>query len=169
VRFLARDEDVRRLQVPVDDAVRVRMRHGPQDGHEETQPPADVQPLEVAVLRQRLSVDVFHDEVRAAVHVCARFEHGRDARMVQGSEDLPFGPEPREHVLRVDTAAQELHRDEIPERRVVALREEHRAHPSASEAADHAVWPHPLRERFPRRPILEGRPDEVGGRTGGEG
>ena len=92
-----RDEDVRRLEVAVDDPLLVGVLDRLADRHEQLEPLARRELLLVAVLGDRHALDEFHDEVRPAVVGRAGVEDLGDVRVVHQGQRLPLGLEAGEH------------------------------------------------------------------------
>jgi hypothetical protein len=102
------DEDVRRLDVPVDDPLLVRVLDRLADRQEELQPLAGREVMLVAVLRDRLAFDQFHHEVRPAALRRARVQHLRNVRMVHHRQRLPLGLKPCDHLPRIHPRLDDL-------------------------------------------------------------
>ena len=134
-----RDEDVPRLDVAVDDEVLVRRIDCAADVDEQAQARRDVEPVAIAVRRDRQTVDVLHHEIRELSFGRTAVEQLRDVRMTQRGEDLPLGEEAPVELLGVGAVAQELDRDLAAELAVDALGEVHHAHAAATELAHDAV------------------------------
>ena len=103
-----RDQNVAGLDVPVNDALLMRMLHGLADGDEELQSLAGRQMLLVAELRDRNAMDEFHHEVRPATVGRARIEHLGDVGVVHQRQGLAFGLEPGDHLPRVHPRLDDL-------------------------------------------------------------
>ena len=58
------DEDIRRLEIAMHDQIAVRELHGVAHGEKQIQPRVDRKLPRIAELRDRLAIDVLHDEVR---------------------------------------------------------------------------------------------------------
>lgn len=84
------DQNVRRLQITMNDEMLMRVLHGGADLPKKLQAFAHVELLLLAILIQRQPFDVFHHEVRSPVFGCAAVEQTRDVRMVQIGQNLPF-------------------------------------------------------------------------------
>ena len=114
---LNHDEDVRRLEVAMNDALLMRMLHAVADLHEQLQS-ARVE----SWCRSQYSVigtpgHVLHHEVRPAVVGGAGIEDRRDVRVIHQRQGLAFGVEARDHLARVHAELDELERDAAPDRR----------------------------------------------------
>ena len=94
------DQDVRRLEVAVDDALLVGVLDGLADGDEQLEPLPQRQLALVAVAGDRDALDQLHHEERAAVVGGAGVEHPGDVRVVHQRQRLPLGLEPGEDGLR---------------------------------------------------------------------
>ena len=91
---VGRHEDVRRLEVAVDDQVLVRVAHRLARRRAKSRSRSStLEPTRVAVLGDRLALDVLHGEPRPPVVRDAAVEQPGDVRMVQPGEDLPLGEE----------------------------------------------------------------------------
>ena len=138
------DEDVRRLEVAVDDEAGVGVRYRVADPLEEGEARLDAERPRVAVRRDRLALDDLHREVRPAVVGEAAVEEPGDAGVREAGEDLPLLLEPPHDGLRVHPPLDELEGDGLLVRAVVPLGEVDDAHPAAAEFAHDAVRPHAL-------------------------
>jgi hypothetical protein len=114
------------------------------DAHEQPQPLDHAQLALIAVAQQRHTVDVLHDQERAAIVGEARVEDARDMRMVEQRQRLPFHGEARQHFLAVHAWPDQLDRD-LSHDRLPLLGEEHRTHAAGAEMTQHAVGTDPVR------------------------
>jgi hypothetical protein len=94
-----RDEDVRRLDVAMDDALLVRVLDGVADLDEQIQPLLWSRLVLVAVIRDAHAAHQFHHEVRPARVGRARIQHARDVRMIHHRQRLPLRLEPGDDLL----------------------------------------------------------------------
>ena len=133
----AGDEQIRRLDVAVDNAGRVRgvERVGDLDGDRQQFVECEL-PLREALL-QRGPLQDLHDEEWAAVLV-ADVVNGADAGVVQrgGGPRLALEPGQRLAIIR-QIGRKKFERDEAPQARVLGLVDD--AHPAAAEPLDNAV------------------------------
>ena len=134
-----RDEDVRGLQIAVDDEPAIRVLHGIAHPAEQPHPRVDREAPGVAVGRDRLAFHELHREVRPAVGVEATIEETGDGRVIELGENLPFATEADGGVVAVEAASHELERDDLNEFAIGALGAIHDAHASAAELLDHAI------------------------------
>ena len=95
------DEDVRRLQVAVDDPLLVRVLHGRANLLEQAKALLNAEPVRVAELGEGDALDEFHDEVRLAGVRGAGIEQLGDVGMIHQGDGLPFGLEPGKDRRRV--------------------------------------------------------------------
>ncbi len=130
---VARDEHVRRLQVAVDDQVRVRVRDGREHVEQQPQPRVDAQRSPIAIFVEALAVDVFQHEERLAGRRDARIDEMRDVRMREPREDAAFAPEARFARAADERRVQEFHRGAAFEAAVAAFREPDRAHAALAD------------------------------------
>jgi hypothetical protein len=135
------DHDVRRLQVAVDHAARVRVAHRLADRLEDRDQPLAVRAGVLALgeqRRQRAPLDELHREEGPLVLHRAELVHRHDARMLQLAADLRLLDEALHDLGPVGEALVEhLDRDVAPEIRVVALQDH--AHPAARDLAQELV------------------------------
>ena len=141
---VGRDEDVRRLDVAVDDEVAVGVGDGLGDGAKQPQPLAEAEAALVAILRDGLAVDELHREVGLAFGRDATVEESGDVRVLEAGEDLALLQEAAEDLVAAHARPDQLERDPLLELPVGALGEVDRAHPALPERADDAVRPHRL-------------------------
>jgi len=154
-RAVGRHEDVRRLEVPVDHEVLVRVLHRRADRAEEEESLPDAEAVAVAVLAERPPLDVLHDEVRQAVLGRPSVEQLRDVRVVERRQDLPLPAEPGDDLGRVHPLADDLDRDVLAELLVRPRREVDRPHAPLAEPAEDLVGADPE----PADRIVLGRKD----------
>jgi len=106
-----RHQNVSGLQVAVDHRFLVRVLHPRADLQEQLQTLAVGQPVPVAVLGDRDTLDVLHHEVRPAVRRRARVEDLGDRRVVHQRQRLPLGLEAGHDLFRVHPLLDHLERD----------------------------------------------------------
>lgn len=105
------DEDVRRLEVAVDDALVVGVLDGETDALEELEPALDGEPVAVAELRDGASLDVLHREVGVALLARAGVVDLGDAGVVHDGEGLALGLEAVDDLARGHARLDDLERD----------------------------------------------------------
>ena len=127
------DQNVRGLNVAVDNPFLVGMLHRLADLHEQIEPGRDRQPPLVAVLRQRNAVHQLHDEIGATIFGRAAVEHFGDIRMVHQRQRLALGFKPGQHGLGSHAGLDQLEGDHSPHRLALL------GHPDRAHApfADH--------------------------------
>ena len=91
---VARDHDVRRLEIPVHDQRLVRVLRRVGHGQEHAKAILDRQPVLIAVGRHRRSVDVLHHQICAALRREPGIEEARNVGMGEPPEDVRFRLEP---------------------------------------------------------------------------
>ena len=136
--FFERDQDVRGLQVAVDDALLVCMLDRPAKPLEHRQPIARAHPLLVAVLVDRNPGDVLHDEVRAPRLRAPGVEHLGDVRVVHQRQRLALALEASDHLLRIHAELDDLDRHAAL-KRLTLLGEIDAAHASLAQQAENLV------------------------------
>jgi hypothetical protein len=127
-------QDVRRLEIPVNDQVLVGVAHRLADLHHQLEPPLDGELVLVAVADQRLALDQLHGEVRQPVGGHAALEQSRDARMLEQRQDPALLEEAAEHSRR--GPLDQLDRGPLLELPVGPLAEIHGAHAAPAEQPD---------------------------------
>ena len=106
-----RHEDVRRLDVAMDDALLVRVLDGVANLDEQPQTiPRRKAPF-IAEVRDAHTPDQFHDEERPSGLRGPAVENTGDVRMIHQRQRLPFRLEPRHHAAGVHARLQDLERD----------------------------------------------------------
>ena len=124
------DEDLRRLQVAVDDRLGLRMLDGVGGIGEQRHALADRRRARGAPLGDRRAVDELHDKAGAPARREPAVEHARDARVLHPRERLPLCVEAPQHGGGVHARLHDLDRDallvrraaqRLPDRAVAAL------------------------------------------------
>jgi hypothetical protein len=85
---LVGDQNVRGLQIAMDDAVTVRVGNGMGDLLEQGQSVGQIQTVQLDVLRDGGPRDIFHDKVGSTIVGCAPAEQPSDVVVVQIGQDL---------------------------------------------------------------------------------
>ena len=75
----------------MNDQVLVRVLDRGADVDEQLEPLAEVEPVFIAVLIERLAFDVLHYEIRLAIIRLASVDQSRDVRVIEARENLPLG------------------------------------------------------------------------------
>ena len=135
---MRRDEHVRRLDVPVQDPLLVRVLDGAADLREQQEPPPDRQGALVAVLRDRLPVDELHDEERPTLVGRPGVEDLGDVRVIHERERGPLLLEAGDDLTGVETGLQDLQRD-LSGDRLALFGEEHGAEAPHADPFDQRV------------------------------
>src|SRR5512143_1737885 len=125
----------------MDDEVLMRVPHCFADFDEQCEAPLDVEPLLVAVPRERNTIDELHGEPRTPIGRDAAVDEASDVGMAQAGEDLPLGEKAPVRLDGVETATHELERHALLKLPVGTLGDVDRAHPTARQLDDHAVRP----------------------------
>src|SRR5262245_21148464 len=124
------DENVRRLEVAMNDEARMRMRHCVEHLQEESDAILLPERASSHVCVDRLSVHVLEHEVRLTARTHARIEQPSDPRMGKAREHRSLVPEPLPPRLREQLEVEQFHRCETIEAAVAPASEPDR--PSAA-------------------------------------
>jgi hypothetical protein len=140
------EEDVRRLEVAVDDAERVSMREPLKRLEHVIDCVADRELLlEPEELLEIASVEPLHHHVGQAVHERADVHDARDVRAVDARRETRFGQKPLHHLREPrEVWRKDLHRARLVEQHV--MRTEDDRHPALSEQAVDSIL---VRENVP--------------------
>jgi hypothetical protein len=144
-----RHQDIRGLEVAVDDAVQVRVLHRAAHFGEEPATGIDVQALPVAKRGDGHARHQLHRKPWQAVVCGARVEDPRDTGMVHRGQRLPLRLETQPCVLAAQAATHELDRHLTAQRRHL-LGAVDQTHPASAQHAEDAVGPDALGHRVPR-------------------
>ena len=130
--------DVGRLDVPVHDALPVRVGQRRADLPGERQRLLGIEPDLVNDLVQIRALDEFHDEEKVALRRLAEVMHGKDVRVVEPGHGPGLAHKTVHEILaHADLQRQDLDRDKAVQRDLPRL--VHRAHPAAPEHLRHLV------------------------------
>ena len=135
-------QNVRGLEVAVNDALLVCVLHASADVEEELDAVLSREALVVAVLGQRLAPDQLHDEVGTAGRGDAGVEDARDVAVVHAGERLSLGVEAGEHLLAVHTQLDQLE-GHLAAHRLELLGTPDLAHAASAELLEQLVRPDP--------------------------
>jgi hypothetical protein len=83
-----RNQDVRRLEVAVDNRFLMRVLHSFADLDEQLQPFPNLQPFLIAVIGDRHAGHVLHDKVRLSIDSCPGVKHLGNRRMFHDGQRL---------------------------------------------------------------------------------
>jgi hypothetical protein len=135
-----RDEDVRRLDVAMNDALHVRVLHGVAHGGEELEPLADGQAVAVCEPSDRLALHILHREEGLSRRGDAAVEDARDVRVVHHRERLALLLEARDDGARVHARLDDLDRDAL-HHGLAALGEPHLSEAALADHLEELVRP----------------------------
>ncbi len=99
-----RDENIRRLEIPVDDGLLVSVVHRRADLKEELKPCRDRKMVGVTELGDFLPIHEFHDKERTTIRGASSLVDPSDIRMIHESNSLLLGPKTREDLIGVHPA-----------------------------------------------------------------
>ncbi len=136
---VARDQDVARLQVAVNDQVLMCVLHSGAYADEEFESLGDVEVILVAVSVDRRAINVLHHQVRPSVGGGASVEQARDVGMVKIRQHLAFVSKAGEDLVGVHAAFDQLDRNLLVVLLVGAFGEPDRAHPPGAQQPLEAV------------------------------
>ena len=102
-------QDVRWLQIPVNDQIGMRILNRGTDLAKQLQPLGGREPLRIAELIERFALDEFHHEIRPPIPRRAAVQQPRDVRVIQSRQDLTLRAKPADDELRRDAPAEYLH------------------------------------------------------------
>ena len=134
-----RHHDVRRLEVAVDDEVRVGVRHGGEDVEEEPDAGLDVEGPALAPAVDRLALDVLEHEVRLAGRGDAGVEELGDVGVFQPRQDRGLAAEAGGPRRAQERGGEELDRGHPLEVAVDSPRQPDAAHPAGAERLDQRI------------------------------
>ena len=117
---VAGDENVPRLDVPMDHHLPMRELDGRADRQEQPQQLGRLEVLPGAKLIDGLPLDELHDVVRESVVGRAAVEQPRDVGVIEARQDLPLIAEPAQNEIGVHAALDDLDRHLLLEMIVVA-------------------------------------------------
>ena len=137
-------QDVRRFQVAVNDATRVRVADGVEYLQEQIDACPDVVPLRVAPGDEWFALHVFHRDVRRAIGFDAGIVEPRDTREFQRREDPAFAREALRHLHRDMTQARNLERHEALERSIGTARQPDFRHAAGTQRPQQLVCAQPF-------------------------
>ena len=130
-------EHIGRLDVAVDDPKGVSVRDGAKHFENERNPFADAELSVVAILIDRLAIDVLEHEIRLAVGRDARIDEVRDIGMSDAGEDVGLATESR--VRAAETNRQQLDGRESFELTIATLGEPDDPHPAMADRRNQPV------------------------------
>ena len=160
-----RDQDVRRLQVPVDHQRLVGMIHGVADLQEEVQSLIQGEAPVPAVLVDGPALDVLHHDEGAPVPRLPGIVEAGDVGVFELGQDPSFHGEPPEEVRRVEPGMDELEGHDPVRDAVSPCSGEDGAHPPAPHGLEEPVGRH-VHHRYGEGPA-SGLVDEGGEARGG--
>ena len=155
-RAVRRDQDVARLEVPVDDEVLMGVLDGRAHLAEQHEPWLERERPRLAVGVEGNALDALHHDVGHAILGGPAVQQPRDVGMIQGRQDAPLLEEPLHQRAARRSAAHDLDRHLLLEGGIGALREVHHGHPALSQLPDDPVGPD-RSARDGRRGALERR------------
>jgi hypothetical protein len=104
------NQNVRRLQIPVNDPLLMGVVHSVADLNEQFEPLPGRESVAIAIRRDRFAAHALHGEVRTALGRGTSIEHLRDRRMRHDCQRLTLGLEARDHLARVHASLDHFER-----------------------------------------------------------
>ncbi len=135
----ARDKDVRRFEIPVNDEVGVRVRHRRQHIEKEPHTRIDREPIRVAISIDRLAINVLEHEIRLTDLGDAGIDEMRDVRMRELGENTGLTCEPSLHGMADECGVEKLDRRSSLETPIAPLGEPHAAHAAMTDRCHQPV------------------------------
>lgn len=143
--------------LPVALHVLMSVLYGFADAAEQLQTCLDVELMSIAVLVERLAVDVLHDEVGCPGRGDTTVMKLCDRRVIEGCEYATLSPEAGGERVGRDARQEALQRDELVEVRVRAFGDVDDAHPAAAQLPHDVVAADPAFGRPRWRRLIEQR------------
>src|SRR5688572_18673119 len=110
------NQDVGRLEVPMNDALLVSVLNSAADLNEKLEPLANGEVLRVTVAGDGAAANQFHHKIGPASRSRARIVNGGDIRMFHHRQRLPLYLEALDHFAGVHAQLDDLERDFAPDR-----------------------------------------------------
>src|SRR6266704_303871 len=107
----SRHQDVRRFDVSMDDSLLVRVLYCVANLNEEFQTSVNRERMSVAIIRDGLTFNQFHHEIRPPTSRCAGIEHVTNTLMIHQRQCLPLRFKPGDHVFRVHSRLDNFERN----------------------------------------------------------
>lgn len=149
----------------MNDQLLVRILNGAAHNPEQPETLPQRKSVLVAILVDRLTLDVVHDDVRLTSLGRSAVHEPRDVRMLEGGQNLPFLPEPADDVLAGETATHEFDGNLLAKVVIGASGQEDRSHAADANLPDELVRPDALTDRAVRaREVEEASFEECPGR-----
>lgn len=130
------DQDVRGLEVPVQDQRTMRMVDRLDHVEEQPHPRPDVEPAGPAPAVDRLAVDVLHRDPRPAIGLAAAVDDPRDAGMLEAGEEAALGLEALDRQRTAQADGEALDGGALAEAPALAHRLEDLAHAARAKDAE---------------------------------
>ena len=131
--------DIARLEIPMNDQIRVRILNRRAHVLEQVQTRFDRQTFVVAVARDGPAVDELHREERQPVVGDTAVEQSRDVGMLQARQDAALGAETRQNGIRVHSMLDDFEGDALLELPIGTLGQIHHTHAAASHRPNQSV------------------------------
>jgi len=138
------DEDIARLEIPVDHQTAVRVLHCVADLEEQPQALKEREAIFRHEPVDRHAVHVLHDKVGNAIGAGAAIQEAGNVGMFELGEDLPFAPKALDHRRVLAILLQEFDGHTFVKLGVIPNRFVNETHPSRCNASDDAVGPEEL-------------------------
>jgi hypothetical protein len=143
-----RYQDIRRLEIPMNDEVLVGVVHRGANRLKQFQSGIDVQPMRIAESIDGDAVDVLHDDVGASVRQGPAVQEMSDVRMIELGQNLAFQLEPRVHPDRQRSPMHDFDRHLLLELRIGAFGQINLAHAAGTQGAQHPIRSYAISHHF---------------------
>ena len=138
-RAFRRDEDVRRLDVPMDNQIAVRIVHRTADRDEQFDALANEQRSAVTVDVDGLTIDEFHHEVGRAIFEVAAVDQACDRWIIKRGEDVSFAVQAAAQTRMHGRMLQYLDCNGLMILRIITLTAVHGAHAAIAQDRYHPI------------------------------
>jgi hypothetical protein len=161
-------EDVRRLEIAMDDEIAVSVRNGREHVEEQTDALLDAETALVAILIDAFAAHVFQNEVRLATGFDTGIQQTGDVRMLQAGEHSPFTRKALLRWMPDERGIEELHRDLPFEPTIAAMCQPDCAHAAEAERPLQRVRPYGMALETGRKMGTQRRFEELAVRKVGD-
>ncbi len=141
-------QDIRGLEIAMHDEILVGIMNRRANRLKQLQPRIDIEPVRIAKDIDGHAVDIFHDDIGAAVGQGAAVQEMRNIRMIELGQYLALQLEARVHGDRKGAAMHDLDGNLLFELGIGSLGKINLAHPAGTQGAQHPVRPYAISHHF---------------------